>query len=378
VASFYLHIPFCEHKCIYCDFYSIESLDPMDAFVQSLKKEIGMYAHYSDETFETIFFGGGTPSLLSPGTTGEIITLLRDTFDVAADAEITLETNPGTVDRKRLEGFQKAGINRLSFGVQSFHEDDLKFLTRIHSAMQAEECVRFAREAGFTNISLDFIFSLPGQTFLRWDENLRRAIALQPNHISAYSLIVEKNTPLARMVEARQVSTLPAEQDAELYEHTMSVLAEAGYEHYEVSNYAKPGFRSRHNCNYWNHANYVGVGPSAHSFWMGKRWWNISNLRSYLEKISNSEFPVVGEETLTADELLDEAVMLGLRSTGVDLENIKRQHGIDLLEVNRETIQHILRDKLAVLDRSILRLTDKGYPVCDEISGLLLSGVPAA
>jgi len=374
MSSLYLHIPFCEHKCIYCDFYSIESLDPKEAFLRALHTEIDMYKSYSgNERFETIFFGGGTPSLLAPEEIAEILQQLAKTFTVESDAEITLETNPGTVDRKRLVGFRSAGINRLSFGVQSFFDEDLKFLTRIHSAAQAREVVRLAQEAGFNNISIDLIFALPDQTVSRWEQNLRSAIELNPQHISAYSLIVERGTPLYRMVEAKIVSPHPVETEAAMYEMTMKYLHAAGFEHYEVSNYAKPGFRSAHNCNYWNHSHYLGFGPSAHSFVAGKRWWNVSNLRTYCENIERNRLPVSGSELLTSSELYDEAIMLGLRSDGIDLHRLHAEHGVDLLSQHSSLIDRLLAEQLVVVEPNVLRLTDKGYLLCDEISERLLA-----
>ncbi|HMD13711.1 MAG TPA: radical SAM family heme chaperone HemW, partial [Bacteroidota bacterium] len=320
MSGLYIHIPFCEHKCIYCDFYSIESLDAKNDFLQALRSEIDMYAStFPNERFETIFFGGGTPSLLAPEEIAGLLRHLADTFTVQPDAEVTLETNPGTVDQKKLEGFRNAGINRLSFGVQSFFDNDLKFLTRIHSADQARQAVRFARKAGFGNINLDLIFALPNQTMSRWEQNLHFVLELEPQHISAYSLIVERGTPLFRMVEAKIVSPQPVETEAAMYEITMKNLHDAGFEHYEVSNYAQPGFRSRHNCTYWDHSHYVGFGPSAHSFVRGKRWWNVSNIRTYCEKLEQNRNPVSGSELLTPSQLYDEAIMLGLRSNGIDL-----------------------------------------------------------
>ncbi|MBI1806543.1 MAG: radical SAM family heme chaperone HemW [Ignavibacteria bacterium] len=379
MASIYLHIPFCEHKCIYCDFYSIESLDPMNAFLESLHNEIEMYASYgAEEQFETIFFGGGTPSLLEPATLEEILVHLRETFSIEPDAEITVETNPGTVDYKKLAGYRRAGVNRLSFGVQSFYDDDLKFLTRIHSANEARQAIHTAKDVGFTNINLDLISALPNQTVERWRRNLDEAIVLEPQHISAYNLIVEKGTPLARMVSARQVSPLPVETEAEMYEWTMQYLHDEGYEHYEVSNYAKPGFRSRHNSNYWNHSNYLGFGPSAHSFWLNRRWWNTRSVESYCHKIAAGQLPLAGEERLTGDQLVDEAVMLGLRSNGVDLALLKSKHQIDLLSSVRPTIENLLHENLVVLDKQVLRLTSKGFLLCDAISESLLSRVAGA
>ena len=379
MASLYLHIPFCEHKCIYCDFYSIENLDPMERFVSALEQEISMYRSYSGhEIFDTIFFGGGTPSLLSPRNIHDILEHLYKTFRVIQGAEITLETNPGTVDRNKLKEFYDAGVNRLSIGIQSFHDDDLRFLTRIHSSNDARQTVRIAREVGFENINIDLMFSLPDQTLQRWNENLRQAVDLRPQHISAYSLIVEQGTPLARMVRAQQVSPLPVETDAELYEFTMEYLASEGYRQYEVSNYAREGYECRHNVAYWSHAPYLGFGPSAHSFWSKKRWWNIANVSSYCETILRGKMPVAGEETLRNDQLLDEIIMLGLRSRGVNLQELKERLGVDLMRARRLKIDQLINEKLATLETTTLRLTSKGMLICDEISQLLLASASAA
>jgi oxygen-independent coproporphyrinogen-3 oxidase len=379
LAGLYLHIPFCEHKCIYCDFYSIEALQPIDEFVNLLKREIGLYAPYGHaETFSTVFFGGGTPSLLKPQVIGELIALLGNTFRLDPGSEITLEANPGTVDLEKLRQYRRAGVNRVSFGIQSFFDDDLRFLTRIHTGDQAIRSVRMAQAAGFDNVSLDLIFALPGQTPDRWERNLRQAVELGPRHISAYSLIVERGTPLSRMVAAKQVSPLPIESEAEMYEFTMKFLGESGYEHYEVSNYALPGYRSRHNGNYWNHTNYLGFGPSAHSFWQNRRWWNVANLRSYCSGICDNRLPVDGEETLTQSELFDESVMLGLRGEGINLDRLQSAYGVDLISRKASLIERLRSDALVVIDRRFLKLTDKGYLFCDEISRLLLSGAEPA
>ncbi len=373
MSGLYLHIPFCEHKCIYCDFYSVESMDRADAFVRCLKQEIASYGGSAkSEPFSTIFFGGGTPSLLEPAVIGEIIDLLGATFDVEPSAEITLEANPGTVDPGKLKGFRSAGVNRLSFGVQSFHDDDLRFLTRIHTSEQAIQGINLARKAGFENINLDFIFALPDQTMARWEQNLRQAAELSPEHISAYSLIVEPKTPLSRMVRSGRVSPLPLDSEAEMYEFTMQYLKATGYEHYEVSNYARPGCRSRHNSGYWNHSGYLGFGPSAHSFRGNRRWWNVSNIRTYCDAIRSGKSPVAGEEHLTQEQLFDEAVMLGLRGEGIDLECVRLKYGIDLFATNRASISGFESDGLLSIEEGILRLTDKGYLLCDEICDILV------
>lgn len=377
-ASLYLHIPFCEHKCIYCDFYSIAPADTgardsaalMRGFLAALESEIGLRG--DDQTFqtsfETVFFGGGTPSLLDPSDVQTILGLLHSRFMIEPHAEVTLETNPGTVDEEKLAAYRSVGINRLSIGIQSFHEDDLQFLTRIHSAEQAKRCVRSAQRAGFDNISVDLMFSLPGQTRDRLMGNLAEAMALEPQHISCYSLIVEPDTPLQRMVESKQIATLPPEMDADLYTATIETLASNGFTQYEISNFARPGYHSRHNLNYWTRANYLGFGPSAHSHWNGVRWWNVSNLNSYEQKLARRHVPVVGEERLSRDQALEEEIFLGLRSTGIDVTGFRERHQVDLLERHKNVVEDLLRSGMAILQNSVLRLTPAGYPLCDEIA----------
>ncbi len=376
MASLYLHIPFCEHKCIYCDFYSIaphEGAGDQNAlirtFVGALQAEIDLRntAPFIGADYTTVYFGGGTPSLLPPGTIAAILEQLRERYRIRPDAEITLEVNPGTVDGDSLAGYRHAGVNRVSIGIQSFHEDDLSFLTRIHSAEQARACVRLAREAGIGNVSLDLIFALPGQTPERWRRNLEEAMALAPSHISCYSLIVEPNTPLYRMVQAKQVQLVDPERDADLYEFTIDFLAQHGYAQYEVSNFARPGFESQHNSRYWDHSNYLGFGPSAHSFWSDRRWWNIANLQTYIDRLGNGQLPTAGEETLSRDQMMEESIFLGLRSTGIDLADFRHRFERDLERDHGSVIERLVADGLATVDRARLRLTRNGYLVCDEI-----------
>ena len=347
MASLYLHIPFCEHKCIYCDFYSIALTEsqgehhmPISRFLPALEEEINLRAHDPrfQESIETIFFGGGTPSLLQPSELEKILNLLSSRFSIQADAEITLETNPGTVDTEKLNAFRSAGINRISIGIQSFYDDDLKFLTRIHTASEAKKCVRDASAAGFENISLDLIFSLPHQTLQRWKSNLEQAVELQPTHVACYSLIIRPGTPLFHMVKSNQVVPLGDDTDAELYECTIDFLTSRGYEQYEVSNFARTNFKCRHNLNYWNHSPYLGFRPSAHSFWKNERWWNISDITAYTKKLDEHTFPLDGGEHLTDIQLMEETIFLGLRSDGIDLEQFRRRFARDLLTEYAPTV----------------------------------------
>jgi oxygen-independent coproporphyrinogen-3 oxidase len=380
MASLYLHIPFCEHKCIYCDFYSIAPAESgethaslIDGFLSALETEIHMRAEDTrfHETVETIFFGGGTPSLLRPSDIENILNLLGSRFSIQTNAEITLETNPGTVDKQKLKEFRSAGINRISMGIQSFYDDDLRFLTRIHTASEAKQCVRDAYAAGFNNVSFDLIFSLPHQSLERWESNLKQAIELQPTHISCYSLIIEPGTPLFTMVQLKQVTPLDAENDAELYEFTIDFLSSHSFEQYEVSNFSKPNFKCRHNINYWNHSNYLSFGPSAHSFWKNERWWNISNIAAYTEQLNKHILPLSGGEHISEAKMMEEAVFLGLRSEGIDFEQFRLRYARDLLQENSFIISELIQQGRARIESGRLLLTAKGYLVCDEICQLV-------
>ena len=340
-----------------------------DKFLSSLKTEIQLRAEDPrfHEPVETIFFGGGTPSLLSPTEIENILNLLASCFTIQTNPEITLETNPGTVDQQKLKAFHSAGINRISIGIQSFYDDDLKFLTRIHTASEAKQCVLDAYAAGLKNISLDLIFSLPHQSVQRWRSNLEQAIELQPTHISCYSLIVEPETPLFQMVQSKQVTLLDVDSDAELYETTMDILAAHGFEQYEVSNFSKPHFPCRHNINYWNHSNYLGFGPSAHSFWNNERWWNGATLPTYIEQLDKHIVPVSGNEHLTNAKLMEEAIFLGLRSGGININKFQQRFGYDLSRENSDLMTELIHQGRAQIDDGQFRLTAKGYLVCDEI-----------
>ena len=376
MPGLYLHIPYCEKKCIYCDFYSIESTSSIENFLRCLNLEIDSYSTFgrSGETFETIYFGGGTPSLLPPRTIDALLLRLAKNFQLAPGVEITLETNPGTVDSAKLKDFRSVGINRLSIGIQSFHDSELRFLSRIHSAEEAKECIRLAHEAGFDNVSLDLIFALPAQTLQAWQENLSTAVKLSPEHISAYSLIIEEGTPLAKMVERREVVPVSEDLESEMYAFTMDYLASTGYEHYEVSNYAKPGLRSKHNSLYWNHESYLGFGPSAHSFWRGAplempaRWWNIASIGWYCDKIARGGRPIGGEEELDKSNLLMEEIFLGLRSDGINLSKLHNEYGISLVDRYPDKLGTYLEEGFVEVDQDTIRLTPKGFLLCDGIA----------
>jgi len=365
----YVHIPFCDHKCIYCDFYSIITSDNISSFLQSLKKEIKYYAesYSSDRIITSIFFGGGTPSLMHPEYLEEIISSIAENYKVSADAEITMETNPGTVDKEKLKKFRIAGINRISIGVQSFNDDELKFLTRIHNSITAVETLHNASDAGFENISLDLIFNLPGQTKQMWLNNLKQAIKLPITHISAYSLILERGTILNKMILDGKVKMQSDDYDADLYETTIEFFTKQGFYQYEVSNFTRPGYECKHNNAYWHYKNYLGFGTSSHSFVDGRRWWNFSSLKRYLSEIEKYNYAIAGYENLSEEDAHNEFVMLALRSSGLILKNYKEKFGDNWLKKNYHYFEQLENDNLIYHDNSIIKLTKKGYAVCDEI-----------
>ncbi len=375
--SAYLHIPFCEKKCIYCDFYSIENLSLRSDFVSLLCEEIRMKFErepkFAARKLQTVFFGGGTPSLLEPEELKRIMDALTFYTPLDREYEFTLECNPGTVTRKKLEGYRALGVNRLSFGVQSFDQRELDWLGRIHSAQEARDAVRLAREVGFDNVSIDLIFALPGQTEDTLQQTLNEAIALDTDHISAYNLIVEQGTPLFRLVQLNQVIPLDADHAAELFDLTQSRLADAGFSQYEISNYAKhPEKRAKHNLVYWDGAkDYISFGPSAHEFLGGVRSWNVRSLEQYKKMIDSGKLPRLESERLSDEERRTEALYLQLRSTGIDLKRHKEEFDEELL-MNPE-VQALMRDGfLQLVEEHLLALTQLGYRFCDGIVVRLL------
>jgi oxygen-independent coproporphyrinogen-3 oxidase len=370
----YIHIPFCDHKCIYCDFYSIVTSNNIQPFLKSVKKEINYYSNMYSEGREliSIYFGGGTPSLMEPDYIREIIDTIKEKFNVAENSEITLETNPGTVSLEKLKKFQEAGINRLSIGIQSFENEDLKFLTRIHNSETAIKTVNDAAQSGFENISLDLIFNLPNQTKEKWKENLKQAIDLPIKHISAYSLILERGTILNKMVLDEKVKIQDEDYDAELYSTTIDFLTANGFNQYEVSNFAKPGFECVHNNAYWHYTDYFGFGTSAHSFINNKRWWNFSSLKMYIENIERLGNAVAGSETITPEKALNEFVMLELRSSGLNIKEFGNLFGDSWLKEKYPYFELLKKNDFVKISTGLIKMTNKGYAICDEILKELL------
>jgi len=368
----YLHIPFCEKKCAYCDFYSLTDLNLRERFVKSLCSEIRFIGQNRANTtvaYDTIYFGGGTPSLLSANQIGQILETIHSVFNISENAEITLEANPGTMEQQMFAEFFAAGVNRLSLGVQSFNDDELRFLGRIHDAAQAKSALRRARKAGFENLSLDLIFSLPGQTLDSWNKNMLEAFAYRPEHISAYNLIFESGTPFYNQLQSGQIKAQPEDREIDFWNHTLDAMKASGYEAYEVSNFAlSPAFYSRHNVKYWQHVPYFGFGPSAHSFQENHRWSNMRSLGGYLTELENGHLPIDFKETLTAETLEFEHILLRLRMyAGLHLADFERKFGTVFFEKYKPETSGLLDRNLAETDNGYFKLTRKGMLICDEI-----------
>jgi len=328
MAGIYLHIPFCKQACHYCNFHFSTSLNRKNDFIIALLKEMEARKEYIGEPAGTVYFGGGTPSLLDPGELERIMEGLHRHFAILPDPEITLEANPDDITAEKLRLWARAGINRLSVGVQSFFEEDLRWMNRAHDAGQAVASLRLAKEQGFDNISIDLIYGGPTQPDDRWEQNVEQAIRLSIPHLSCYALTVEPATALDKMIRGNKRAAVDPDAQARQFQLLMDWLARAGYDHYEISNFALPGKRSRHNSSYWQAAAYLGLGPSAHSFDGGSRQWNVANNARYIDSLlSTGEVPFEKEE-LSPLQQLNEYIMISLRTgEGCDLDAVGRRFG---------------------------------------------------
>ena len=392
-VSLYLHIPFCHVKCHYCDFTSYAGvLRLREPFVAALRDEIafaGRQARWENgekRRCRTIFFGGGTPSLLSAEQVALLLAAARDAFDVDSDAEISLEANPGALEYGHLDELRSLGVNRLSMGAQSFDAALLRWMARIHSPEDVERAFVAARAAGFDNINLDFMYALPGQTLESWVATLERALTLEPDHLSLYSLIVEEHTPLHRWVSEGKVAPPDDDLAADMYEYARQRLREAGYLHYEISNWARSGHECAHNLTYWRNLPYIGLGAGAHSWYGGRRFVEAKSLREYTERV-NAANPspgmdvdvalpaaaIVEEEVISRDLEMAETVMLGLRLTaGVDLADFERRYCQPLESVFAGRLRDARAAGLVETVEGRLRLTEQGTLLGNEVFAALL------
>jgi len=365
----YIHIPFCMSKCPYCDFYSSTSISAISDFLDALFKEMEMYRDRFNP-FDTVYIGGGTPSLLSSKQLENILIKVRENFDLLPDSEITIEANPADLNRFFLESIREIGINRINIGVQSFDEKVLDFLGRRHSIKQAISAIEASRRAGFHNIGLDLIYGVPEQNVESWLDTLKQAVVFLPEHLSCYQLTLEAKTPLGIKCQAGEFSVPGEESQYEFFMKTSEFLRDAGYIHYEVSNFSRgQEYASRHNQKYWNHSPFLGLGPSAHSFQSNQRWWNHRSLDQYLTSINAGNLPVQETETLTMEQLRLEALCLGLRTKrGVSLQGFKDQYAYDLFTEKKELLVKLEEEGFISIRDGFLYPTQTGLALADSLS----------
>ena len=374
MAGIYIHIPFCKKACYYCNFHFSTTLDSKDDIIAALVKEISLSSSYliNDETpeeiIETIYFGGGTPSLLSYSEIRILLDAVANNFNVASNAEITLEANPDDINIEKLLLCKEAGINRLSIGIQSFKENDLTWMNRAHNKTQAMESILLAKNAGFNNFSVDLIYGVPGLTDEEWKLNVDTIINAGVPHIACYALTVEANTALQKMIALKRKSDINTDQQARQFQLLMKWLREAGYEHYEISNFAKQGFHSRHNSSYWQGKKYLGIGPSAHSYNGKSRRWNVANNALYIQSIKNNIIPYE-EEKLTDTQRLNEYIMTSLRTMeGLHLNFIEANFSLQERKRIESCANNYLERKLIIIKNENLVLTDEGKLFADGIA----------
>jgi oxygen-independent coproporphyrinogen-3 oxidase len=380
--SIYLHIPFCRHRCAYCDFNTYTSLDDLKgryalALAEEAAQVAGLDLHNGTQrTARTLFFGGGTPSLMDPADMRVILERVSDCFTVEPEAEITMEANPGTVDRAYLEAVRALGVNRLSFGVQSAIASELAFLEREHDFAAAVDAVAQARAAGFDNLNLDLIYGVPGQSLRSWEESVRAALDLRPEHISLYCLTIEQGTPMSRRLARGDFEPPDPDLAADQYQLACAQMGERGYEHYEISNWALSGYECRHNLTYWRNEEYLGLGAGAHGHAGGYRYSVIRQPRTYIRRMAEGRaghFPLsaaVAEcRRLTTPEAMSDTVITQLRLLveGLDLVAFAARFGVDFLEFYRPTVEQLVEWELLEVQDQRLRLTERGWFLSNQV-----------
>lgn len=368
MAGIYIHVPFCKTRCIYCDFYTRTDMSPKYNYVLAICKEIELRKSYiSDEIVDTIYFGGGTPSQLSVEDFNKIFETIYNTFEVSSDAEITMEANPDDLDISYLDSLQALPFNRLSMGVQSFNDDELKFLKRRHSSKRALDVVNTCKSLGYNNISIDLMYGLPNQTMDIWQRNLDKAISLDIQHISSYHLIYEQGTRLYRLFKMGDVKAVDEELSVEMFSLMIDKLGSAGFEHYEISNFARNGLYSRHNSSYWLGKKYLGLGPAAHSFDGENRAWNIPSISKYITAIGEHRLPLE-IENLDRNTRYNDFILTGMRTMwGVDLIELERLFGTKLKDYCMKNVQRYIDERFVYKEANVLKLSRNGIFISDGI-----------
>lgn len=372
MAGIYIHIPFCKKACHYCDFHFSTSPQYKDQMLNALRSEIILRKNYLDkEKIETIYFGGGTPSLLSANELQILIGQITDQFEVTSNAEITLEANPDDLNPQYVKEIKNTLINRFSIGVQSFFEEDLKWMNRAHTASEAQSAIKRVQDAGFENITADLIYGFPLLSNEKWEFNIQQLIEYLVPHISSYSITVEPKTALAAFINKGKQAIMDEGQSASQFLMLIDHLTESGFEHYEISNFAKPGMHSRHNSNYWDGVNYLGIGPSAHSFNGKSRQWNISNNSKYINEIGLKKIPAE-TELLSTENRINEYIMTSLRtSKGMNLQSIEKNFGSDYSNEIYNGLEPFLEKEWININEQLVTLTREGKLFADHIASEL-------
>jgi oxygen-independent coproporphyrinogen-3 oxidase len=381
-AGLYIHIPFCARKCPYCDFYSVTDLSLKPKFLGALLREMQLVSA-EGLSFDTLYIGGGTPSIYQSNEIGQIVISAFQNFDFLPNPEATIEVNPGTVSMEQLQGYRQAGINRINIGVQSFYQKNLDFLGRIHTAKEAHRVIENAQRAGFKNIGFDLIYGLPDQSQKEWLRDLKTAIGYGPAHLACYMLAYEKGTPLQKSLKQGRFQQLAEDKVRALFDTTIEFLEDHGYGQYEISNFArteKAGTEkdgqtnvSRHNLKYWTFAPYIGLGPSAHSFIEPQRHWNVSSVEQYNATVKSGRLPVAGEEVLSREQQMIEAIYLGLRMTrGIDLAGFKKKFRIDFIDEFKELTSDLKKRNFIAVTKDHCALTRQARAFLDSISAMFV------
>lgn len=371
MAGIYIHIPFCKQACHYCDFHFSTSLNYKDEMLHALLQEIKLQKSYlGNETIETIYFGGGTPSVLEGDEISKIINAITELHTVSSTAEITLEANPDDLKADKLKALRNTPVNRFSIGIQSFYDEDLIWMNRVHRGQEAESSVKRAQDAGFENITVDLIYGYPMLSDTKWKHNLDKVFELNVPHVSSYSMTVEPQTALAAFINKKKQPPMNEQQSAEQFTVLMDAMQTHGFEHYEISNFCKPEHYSRHNSNYWKGVKYLGIGPSAHSYNGDTRTWNIANNAKYIQSLENNKIPAETEE-LTEENRLNEYIMTSLRTIwGLDLDKLNRIARGASDELLKEASEFFEREWIIQKENTIY-LTPAGKLYADHIAGEL-------
>lgn len=372
MAGIYIHIPFCKSRCIYCGFYSTTLLDLRKKYINAVCREMELRKNYIRESFSTIYLGGGTPSLLDEAELTKLFLYINNVYDVDRNAEITMECNPDDITPKFTNMLSHLPINRVSMGAQTFADSRLRLLHRRHNSDEVKHAVKLLREAGIKNISIDLMFGFPDESLSQWKEDISAALALNVEHISAYSLMYEEDTPLWKMLDTGKVKEIDEELSLTMFKELVCQLTDAGYEHYEISNFARPGYRSRHNSSYWHQVPYIGLGAAAHSFDLNSRQWNVADLKLYIEEINNGIIPMEREE-LDNDTTFNDIITTALRtSDGIDLNAMETRLGKRYRNTLISAAGKHIEQGLLEIRHDRLRLTSEGIFISDMVMSDLM------